>query len=252
MGWFEHGGHRIYYEESGSGEPVLLLPGWAGSIDDLGALRAALASRYRVIAADLPGSGKSEPQPRDYTAGYYEEDARLMIALLEALDASPAHLMGYSDGGEYALLMAALRPEIARSIIAWGATGQFPDSEEMADEFETFIDDPAPWLQPYAEQMKAVYGEANARAMSQSWSRALRAIIRSGGDISRSRAGDIGCPALLIVGENDTMAPPALGSAMAEAIAGGTYVEVKDAGHAVHREQSDWLVETVTGWLAKR
>ncbi|MEA2575852.1 MAG: hypothetical protein QOH93_3150, partial [Chloroflexia bacterium] len=31
MAWFEHGTSRIYYEESGDGDPVLLLPGWAGS-----------------------------------------------------------------------------------------------------------------------------------------------------------------------------------------------------------------------------
>ena len=53
MAWFEDGTSRIYYEEEGRGVPVLLLPGWAGSIKDLSALREALAMGYRVIAAEL-------------------------------------------------------------------------------------------------------------------------------------------------------------------------------------------------------
>ena len=65
MAWFEHGASRIYYEEQGSGTPVLVLPGFAGSIEEFAALREAIvAAGYRVIAADLPGSGRSEPQPR--------------------------------------------------------------------------------------------------------------------------------------------------------------------------------------------
>jgi valacyclovir hydrolase len=73
-------------------------------------LRAALLSGFRVIAVDLPGSGRSEPQPRSYTAGYYYDDARALLGLLDALGISLAHLAGFSDGGEAAVLMAGLRP----------------------------------------------------------------------------------------------------------------------------------------------
>src|SRR4051794_18545671 len=103
MSWFEHDGMRIYYEEEGSGDAVLLLPGWGGSIDEFPVLRTALSGRFRLIAADLPGSGRSGPQPREYKAGYYQEDAAILLALTEGLDACPAHLIGFSDGGEDAL-----------------------------------------------------------------------------------------------------------------------------------------------------
>src|SRR5689334_18378948 len=86
MSWFEYGTSRIYYEDQGEGEPVLLLPGFAGNIGEFSALKDALVSaNYGVIAADLPGSGRSEPQPRHYTATYYEEDARAFAALLQHL-----------------------------------------------------------------------------------------------------------------------------------------------------------------------
>ena len=44
MAWFEHSTTRIYYEESGNGVPVLLLPGFAGSIAEFSALRDALVT----------------------------------------------------------------------------------------------------------------------------------------------------------------------------------------------------------------
>ena len=116
MAWFEHNGSRIYYEEQGTGTAVLVLPGFAGNIEEFAVLREALVGAgYRVIAADLPGSGRSEPQPRAYTATFFEDDAGSFTALLQHLATGPAHLMGFSDGGEISLLMAALTPGIARS-----------------------------------------------------------------------------------------------------------------------------------------
>jgi pimeloyl-ACP methyl ester carboxylesterase len=83
MAWFEHRNSRIYYEDEGSGEPLLLLPGWSGSIGDLLPVRQALAPHYGVIEADPPGSGQSGPHPREYSASYYEDDSYAFLALLE-------------------------------------------------------------------------------------------------------------------------------------------------------------------------
>src|SRR6266516_6560639 len=81
MAWFEHGASRIYYEAQGSGDPVLVLPGLFGSIEEFSGLRDALvAAGYQVIAADLPGSGRSGPQPRAYSASYFEEDTHAFAA----------------------------------------------------------------------------------------------------------------------------------------------------------------------------
>ncbi len=252
MAWFEDGGSRIYYEESGSGDAVLLLPGWGGTIEEFAPLRQALAVNFRVIAADLPGSGKSEPQPRTYTPSYFQDDARAFLAMLEAIGALPAHLIGFSDGGEYALLMTALQPKAARSIITWGAGGKLANIPEMADAFANMFDSPIPPLKEFSEYLKAAYGEANARVMTQSEGKALRAIMEAGCDISFLRASDISCPALLITGEHDGFAPPSLVLEMAGAIPNGEFVEAKGASHPVHHEQPDWLATTITSWLAKR
>lgn len=250
MAYFDRGGLRIYYEASGEGDPVLVLPGWGGSIDELTTLRAALAPGRRVIAADVPGSGRSLPQPRTYPESYYRDDARVLLELLDALSDAPTHLVGFSDGGEDALLMAALAPTRVRSVVTWGAAGSLPNAPELTEVFGALVDAPIPPLAGFSTYLKAAYGEVNARVMVQSTAAAQRAIMASGGDISRSLAAGITCPALLITGEHDFLATPALVADMAAAIPDGVFVEARGAGHPVHLEQPAWLMETVTGWLA--
>lgn len=251
MAWFDDGDSHIFYEESGAGDPILLLPGWGGRIDELAQVGEALASRFRVIAADAPGSGKSGPQPRTYTPTYFHDDAAVFLAMLDSLGASPAHLVGFSDGGEYELLMAALRPDVVRSVVTWGAAGSLGNQPEMADPLATLVDDPIPPMTAFSDYMKATYGVENARVMAQSAARSFRLIIEGGGDISRKRAASIACPALLIAGEHDFLATPALVSDMADAIPNGEFLEAKGASHPVHLEQPAWLIERIVGWLSK-
>ena len=252
MPWFEHDTSRIYYEEQGSGDAVLLIPGFAGSIEEFSALREALAARYRVIAADLPGSGRSEPQPRVYPPSFYADDARSFAALLAHLAAGATHLIGFSDGGEVALLMAGATPALARSVVTWGAAGvlseaQLPNLAMIVD----IVDNPAEGLQGFSDYLKAAYGEANARATIQSFVGAARTIIERGGDISLARAGDIACPVLLIVGERDGMAPPALVSRLATHIRAVEVIEVAGVGHDVYDERPEWLTQTIRDWLER-
>src|SRR3712207_1875435 len=111
MPYFKHQTTQIHYEQHGQGDPLLLLPGFTMGADDMRPLIDTLAAHYLVTAADLPGSGRSLPQPRAYTPDFYLEDAHHMAALLDHLNTGPAHIAGFSDGGEVALLMAIHHPE---------------------------------------------------------------------------------------------------------------------------------------------
>jgi valacyclovir hydrolase len=251
MSMYGQSDSRIYFEQDGQGDPVLVLPGWGGGIGEFDPIRKALSSHFRVIAADLPGSGQSEPQPREYTSSYFHDDAGTFLAMLDDLDASPAHLVGFSDGGEIALLMAVMRPDAVRSVVTWGAAGQLVAPPGMLEAFYQLVDDPIPPLREFAAYLNATYGEDNARAMAHSESDALRAIIEAGGDLSRSRASGITCPALLVTGEHDPFCPPALVSELAEAIPRGEFVKVDEVGHDVHTARPQWLAETLTRWLER-
>ena len=254
MSWFEHGTARIYYEEYGRGEPVLLLPGFAQGGDALSGVRTTLAAKYRVIAADLPGSGRSQPQPRAYTATFLEDDAHSFAALLRHLGVGPTHLIGFSDGGDVCLLIAALQPDVARSVVVWGAAGFRSDPDgRLRGAMYNVVDDPLPPLRGFSDYIKVTYGVDNARAMTRNQVAAVGAIIdQRGGDVSLSRAGDIACPVLLIAGEHDVFASPSLVAQYAAKVRYGKWVEAKGAGHDVHNAHPEWMAQTVLDWLKRQ
>lgn len=252
MSWFEHDSSHIRYEDRGDGPPVLLLPGFAGSFEELLALREALLTAgYRVIAADLPGSGRSGPQPRAYTASYYADDARAFAALLRHLALDPAHLIGFSDGGEVALLLAATSPNMARSVATWGSAGALNDPDgRLRGALRSVVDVPIPPLRQFRDSLIATYGETNARAMTRSAASAMDDLIAAGGELSLSQADRIVCPVLVIAGEHDPFAPPPIAARLVARIPAGEMVTLAGAGHDIHYSHAEWLVQTIVGWLS--
>jgi valacyclovir hydrolase len=250
MPWHGPDGHRLYYEDTGRGDGVVLMAGWAGSIIELSQLRAALSPGFRVIAVDLPGSGRSEPQPRSYEAGYHHDDARALLSLLDALDISAAHLAGFSDGGEVAVLMAELRPGLALSLFTWCAAGKIETTPDELTSLENAVDQPADGLATLAAYLATAYGADTARIMTRSWAQAMRDLVTAGGDISRNSAHLITCPALLVAGTYDPHCPPGPTEELAALIPMGQFLEAPGAGHAVHLSHAAWLTGQLTRWLA--
>ncbi|WP_158592258.1 alpha/beta fold hydrolase [Noviherbaspirillum sedimenti] len=90
-------GIDLYYEEFGAGAPLVLVPGLGGTVESWRAQIAHFQRRYRVIALDNRGSGRSSKPPGPYTM---DEMAVDLAGLLDALDiAEPVHLVGASMGG---------------------------------------------------------------------------------------------------------------------------------------------------------
>jgi pimeloyl-ACP methyl ester carboxylesterase len=245
-------GTNLYYEEQGHGIPLVLLHGFTGSGADLAGVADVLAAHYRVIRPDLPGYGRSDPQPRPYTPDFYEEDGRTMGRFLDALGITRAVVLGFSDGGEVALWQAILRPEQVIAVVAWGVAGALdaaarPDIEAIG----AMMEEPRADLASWADVLRVHLGLERARAMTAGWAAAMAAILARGGDISLSRARAIRCPVLVINGESDRANPPAAAHRLAKAIPRGTALIAPGAGHTVHDDAPAWFFATVPTWLAR-
>ena len=254
MAWFEYGSSRIYFEVQGSGDPILIIPEFGWSIEEFSDLRDSLViAGYQVIAADLPGCGRSEPQPREYTASSFEEDALAFAALLQHVVGEPAHLVGFGNGGEICLLMAEIMPEIVQSVVTCGAVGAINDpAGELREAICNVVDHPIPSLQQFREYLVSTYGEEQAHAMTRSVVAAWSNIIKqNGGDISRSKADKIRCPVLLIAGEHDTFAPPALACELAAHIRTAELLVIEGAEHFTYMDRLEWLTHTILDWFVK-
>src|SRR6267378_1026379 len=119
-GYADIGGHRTWFADSGgSGEPVLLLHGGLSDSDLLlDPLEPALADRFRVVAFDRRGHGRSA----DTDAPFFNDaTATETIAVIDKLIVGPAHLVGWSDGGNVALFVALRRPDLVRSLVLIGS-----------------------------------------------------------------------------------------------------------------------------------
>jgi valacyclovir hydrolase len=254
MAWFEYGSSRIYFEAQGRGDPILIIPEFGGSIEQFSDLRNALVmAGYQVIAGDLPGSGRSEPQPRAYTASYFEEEALAFMALLQHLSSEPAHLVGFGNGGEICLLIAEMMPEVVQSVVTYGVAGTINDPEGVIQEaMFNVVDHPILSLQQFRDYLVSTYGEEQARAMTQSVAVAWNNIIEGDGQLSRSKADKITCPVLLIAGDHDFIAPPALVRELAARMHTAEMLLVENVEHFMYSDCHEWLTHTILDWLAKQ
>ena len=109
-------GVRLYYEEHGQGPPILCVHGTGGSALMWAAAVPELARLGRVLVYDRRGCTRSQrPDPYDTTS--VAEHADDAAALLEALGAAPAAVVGRSYGGEIATNLALRYPERVRALV---------------------------------------------------------------------------------------------------------------------------------------
>ena len=117
--WAAVNGHKIYYELRGQGAPVLLLHGGGDSAAESYAQQLdAFAAHYRLITPEQVGHGHTPgvAGPLSY-AGMAEDTA----ALMEQLHVAKAGVVGFSDGGVVALMLALRHPQLVRRIVISGA-----------------------------------------------------------------------------------------------------------------------------------
>ncbi len=116
--YFTHDGVKLYYEVYGSGEPFLVIHGNGGSIHDMAAQIDYFRKRYKVIAMDSRDQGNSGGSAGPIT---YEKMAADLAALLDHLKVGPANVLGWSDGGIEALLLAVRYPDKVKKIASMAA-----------------------------------------------------------------------------------------------------------------------------------
>ena len=109
-------GVRLYYEEHGEGEPILCIHGTSSSAMVWGPAVDVLAGLGRVIVYDRRGCTRSE-RPDPYETTTVSDHADDAAALIEALDASPAVVIGRSYGGEVGLDLTLRYPDRVRTLV---------------------------------------------------------------------------------------------------------------------------------------
>jgi 3-oxoadipate enol-lactonase len=107
-------GVELYYEARGCGAPLVVLGGLGQDVSEMDMLTRPLAGRFRVIAIDNRGSGRSSKPPGPYTV---EQMAAEAAGVMDHLGLPRAHLAGISLGGRIAMALALDRGERADRLV---------------------------------------------------------------------------------------------------------------------------------------
>jgi pimeloyl-ACP methyl ester carboxylesterase len=185
-------GHDIYnYEWPNKGEPVLLLHGGLSKTASWDYLLApALVEDFHLFAYDRTGHGFTGDQAGSLHFSFQTKEA---IAYLEDVIKEPAHLVGASDGGVIALMVAIERPDLVKSLITIGGNYHYSGVDyEMAE--------PA-----VSEEDLAQYIEISPDSPHTLLEKITRmiAIWAVEPDISIVDLGKISCPVLVVSGDDD-------------------------------------------------
>jgi esterase len=103
----------LYFRQAGEGEPLLLIHGLFGSLENLGALARPLAETFKVYSLDLPNHGRS-PHVNSMNLKSMTDD---LLAWLDEQKLQQVHLLGHSLGGKVAMELALRHPQRVKSLI---------------------------------------------------------------------------------------------------------------------------------------
>ncbi len=133
---------KIYYEEYGQGEPLIFLHGNNGSIEDFYQQIPFFAKHYRVIVLDTRGQGRSTDLTK--TPYTYEVFSNDLFQIIQKLNLKKVNLVGWSDGGNTALIFNAQHPELINKIVTIGAVLN-PNGvkDELIENFKNLANKPS-------------------------------------------------------------------------------------------------------------
>jgi pimeloyl-ACP methyl ester carboxylesterase len=248
MATINRDGVNIYYEDHGSGDPVLLSHGYSATAQMWTGQVAAFKDKYRVITWDMRGHGQSD-SPDDPSA--YSEAATCddMAAILKHLGIESAVIGGLSLGGYMSLAFHVAHPEMTRALMLFDTGPGYKNPVAR----EGWNDTARKRAEVFEEKgLEAVGRSAEVRIAqhrsAQGLAHAARGMLAQFDSRIIESLPEIKVPTLVLVGENDT---PFLGGTdyMVNKIPGAQKALIENAGHASNIDQPAAFNEAVAKFL---
>jgi len=252
-GFMSHNEGQIYYEATGSGEPVVFVHGftldhsmWQPQVDHFG-------SDYNVVTYDARGFGQSSLPDAPYS---HADD---LNALLEHQSIEQAHIVGLSLGGRIATNFALTYPERVRSLtlmaaaldgyrneVDWNVHAQDEGLEQAREN----------WLQhelfDYTQHSPDVVKALRKIVENYSGWHWLHEDPHSPANThARDRLHEITQPALVVIGESDLQYFQNISDVLASGIPGAQKARIPEAGHMVNMEAPDQVNRLLGNFLMK-
>ena len=245
--FFSYKGTKIYYEDTGSGEPLLLLHNF-NTADSWTPYVEAYSKQFRTIAVDMMGHGRSDIYKKDDTDFRHEDYAKIILALLDSLKLDKVNAIGASSGGTTLHYLNTMQPDRFKSVITVGGHIYY---SKQAREWQTKTG-----IKTFMEWSEYHGPEKQLYLANKFWEDR----ILSGGDPSFTpdKLNTITAKWLVVLGDNDFAIPVQLGIEMYQGIPNSRLWIVPNGGHLPHLEadiQPEFLrvsLEFLTGKWDKK
>ncbi len=248
----ELGGRRVYYEEHGSGDPVLLINGLAADHTAWALQTDFLKNHFRVVVFDNPGVGRTEGPRGPYTSALFADVA---ADLLQWLEIEQAHIVGASMGGIIAQQFAVRHPGRVRSLVlhcpwwrannyvtalirSWQAYAAAASSLELARQIWLWVFTPR-----FFEERRDAFEELERQVAENPYPQSAEAFCdQAEACIAHGPLEEIAsirAPTLITVGDSDILTPPPHSFAIRKRIKGALLHIWPQMGHAPFWEIPD-------------
>ncbi len=255
-------GVTINYVERGTpaGLPVVFIHGFPFSHRMWDAQMRALPHGIRAISYDLRGHGESQVADGQYTIEFLVDD---LMALLDHLVIDKAVLCGLSMGGYVALRAIERFPERVRALILADTRSEADPNEAKIKRSASIMAVKREGVPAFAESfVKAVFAPQNLAGQPQAVE-FVKSLIRGNTQLgiagtlvalaartdTTASLSKISVPTLILVGEHDTLTPPAASEAMHKAIPGSHLTVIAGAGHLSNIENESEFNQAIVGFL---
>ena len=261
MAYAATNGAKLYWEDGGEGEPLLLIQGLGFSCALWYRILPALEARHRVIRYDARGIGRSDIPEEQWDIATMAADA---MAVLDAAGETSAHVLGISLGGIVAQEVALTSQDRVRSLILAsthpaGTEAVWPDAEVMTMlQSRTSL--------PREEAIRAGLPYGYADTTNKDW---IEEDVRIRLEIPTHDAGYTGqlmaglgyegtaprlpqvkVPTLVIHGDGDRMIPVANAGILADALPDARTVILPGVGHVIFTDAPDAVTDAVLEFIA--
>jgi pimeloyl-ACP methyl ester carboxylesterase len=231
-------GHQIWNNEwANNGQALVLLHGGLSATEDWDTyILPAIGSTHHVFGYDRTAQGRTGDRSGSMHFTFQTAEA---IAYLEDVVKEPAHLIGWSDGGIIALMVAIQRPDLVLSIIAIGANYHFNNGGGPIPEWPITDED---------REEHAVRSPDAPAALDEKVSR-MRSIWNSEPTMTLADLAKIQCPTLILAGDDELFSIEHTGS-MYEAIPEGQLAIIPGTSHFVIKEKPELVQAIIKQFLS--
>jgi len=248
---------QMYYEIIGHGEPVVFIHGLGSSARDWENQIGFFSKIYQVILFDVRGHGKSDKPPGPYSIPLFSRD---LIALLEALQIGPLHVVGISMGGMIGLQLAVDAPELVKSLVVVNSGPEMVvrTLKERIQIWQRFLIvrllgmrkmgavlSGRLFPKPEQGELRKVFVERWAENDPRAYRDAMSALV--GWSVSE-HLEKIACPVLVVAADED-YTPVEVKATYVKRLQHGKLVVIADSRHATPVEQPDEFNKVVMAFL---